>query len=485
MQKIDNSMTDKMQKINSSIAANFLVKYFTSLVKSPQELILFYQNTSKVTRRYDGATSVSNEGEHDLGEFLIKNSNKIGGHTKIKYIDCQSSFSEEKEESLFISCLGQLEYNGHTRTFSQYFVLKKIDNSFFITNDTFYIVPFEEPQQPKETIDQPDEASIVEEQQNQQNQQQQQQQTTEAVVENQTTETVVEKQEEKTSEIQPQPDTKPIEPVVVVEEKKVTPVVEEKKVTPVVEEKKATPVVEVSTPAPVVEKKETWAQLVSQKASTTQNESNSTASVTTSPPPATSSSSPSPSTTTTKDEPQQTASSPNQSTQNHHHNREQCTVFISFKHSNNKIDQNLIKEALKEYGNVQSVKLLQGYGFVEFDKPESVQKVLAIQNNKINVGGNSIKIEEKKGDRQQKLNNSGNSINNNNNNNNNSQQNKPFKRPNNLNNSNNKITLNFNNQQPQPQPSQPSQPQQNTNIKQNNLNRNNKPQKVQDKKESK
>ncbi|KAK5583138.1 hypothetical protein RB653_004728 [Dictyostelium firmibasis] len=391
-------------EIINTVAASFLLKYFTLLIKTPENLKDFYHQNSKITRRFENGKANILTSYDNINEFLVNNSAKFGGNANISSIDCQPL-----GESIFMTCIGSIGFDGNVRRFLQSFYLEKIQGSFFISNDIF---AFTSDEIYTVAVEQPDEASNIE---------QDYQQTVE--VESTTTNTVVAtspitvdvetvKQPEELLKAEPTTKASNIEQViettsttttaattaaVVVTSTTPTPT-ETKVVEPT---KKSEPITTTTTPAekpketapvtPVTN--QTWAQLINDRAAQTasaseepaQSSRSSSSSSSQSQP---SSSSPSSSSISTTNKPQK---------EEHHFAKDGNTVFISFKSS--KVDQGPIKEAFNQFGIVSNVRILTGYGFVEFEKAESVQNALtyaSTHSNKIDVAGNIIKVEERR-----------------------------------------------------------------------------------------
>ncbi|EAL68151.1 RNA recognition motif-containing protein RRM [Dictyostelium discoideum AX4] len=423
-----------MEMINT-VAASFLLKYFTLLIKTPENLKDFYHQNSKITRRFENGKANILTSYDNINEFLVNNSAKFGGNANISSIDCQPL-----GESIFMTCIGSIGFDGNVRRFLQSFYLEKIQGSFFISNDIF---AFTSDEVFTVAIEQPDEASNIE-----QDYQQQQQQTVEVESTTTTTTTTtaivaasptvdaeIVKQPEEPVKVEQPPTPKASNVEQIIETTSTTTTtttaaaaavttINASTSTPTPTETKAvettkkpepttntttnttTPAEKPKETTPAPHQKQTWAQLVlinstAQTASASEEPTQSSSSSSSQPSSSPSSSSSSVnnnSNTTTTTNNTTTTTTANKQKDDHHFSKDGNTVFISFKSS--KVDQAPIKEAFNQFGVVSNVRILTGYGFVEFEKPESVQNALnyaSTHSNKINVAGNIIKVEERRG----------------------------------------------------------------------------------------
>jgi len=486
---------DKSHKLET-VAATFLVKYFTVLIEKPEQLKNYYHHNSKVTRRFD----IDQPGEYIVGsdaihEFYLSKANKFG-RVSLQTIDCQIAVSD----SYFIFSSGVMIFEGIQRPFSQCFFLEKMDGSFFISNDILTIGHHEEP---NVDTDQPDEASNAEESQPQLNGIHQ---DSEVVVNPETTTTTTTTGASNTT-------TTPVVPIVVEQpqqqQKEVTAAVVvdiAPTTTTTLPSSESTPTLAAVTESPSTNSPASSSSVVEEKTlvekehkpKSPETKTTSAANVQSKPPSyadlaKTSLPSPPPTTTTSTTTGAATVTSPTTTTTttttvNNNNNinnntiveedikennkkvnhqpftKDGCTLFFSYK-STLKFEVPHVKEAFKQFGNVLNVRILTGYGFVEFDKTESIQQVLnyVSSNNKINVAGTPLhNVELRKGlppppkgkslkdkvRKDQKLENNNNMNNNNNN-------------------------LNNNNQKPLQQQQQQQQQQNNNNNNQNQNNLNN------------
>ncbi|KAF2074216.1 hypothetical protein CYY_004462 [Polysphondylium violaceum] len=406
-----------------TLAATFLVKYYTVLLEKPDQIRNYYHQDSKITRRYDVEAGEYIFGADDIHEYYLNVADKFG-KVSFQTIDCQTVGAD----AYFISSTGIIIFEGVQRPFSQCFFLEKIDTSIFISNDIMTISHHEEP---LNDTDQPDEASNAEESQPQLNGIHQ---DSEVIVSAETTPanaTVVVEQQPTTTTaasavvvvdiapqsatttttttLPPSSESTPTLAPVAAEQPSPSPasspVVEEKTLEK--EHKPKSPdqtTVKTSPAASVQSKPPSYADL----AKTTLP----------SPPPATTTTSPTTSTTTTAS-PQPTTTTTttivqeedikeitnnitnnNNNKKNHQpFSKDGCTLFFSYK-STLKFEVSQVKESFKQFGVVLNVRILTGYGFVEFDKTESVQQVLNFvsNNNKISVGGTPLhNVELRKG----------------------------------------------------------------------------------------
>ncbi|KAM9952558.1 hypothetical protein ACTFIR_007612 [Dictyostelium discoideum] len=419
-----------MEMINT-VAASFLLKYFTLLIKTPENLKDFYHQNSKITRRFENGKANILTSYDNINEFLVNNSAKFGGNANISSIDCQPL-----GESIFMTCIGSIGFDGNVRRFLQSFYLEKIQGSFFISNDIF---AFTSDEVFTVAIEQPDEASNIEQDYQQQTVEVESTTTTTTtttavVAASPTVDTETVKQPEEPVKVeQPQPPTPKasnVEQIIettsttttttaaaavtTINASTSTPTPTETKAVETTKKPEPTTTTQAEKPkettttttTPAPHQKQTWAQLVlinstAQTASASEEPTQSSSSSSSQPsssPSSSSSSSVNNNSNTNNNATTTTTTTANKQKDDHHFSKDGNTVFISFKSS--KVDQAPIKEAFNQFGVVSNVRILTGYGFVEFEKPESVQNALnyaSTHSNKINVAGNIIKVEERRG----------------------------------------------------------------------------------------
>ncbi|GAM25394.1 hypothetical protein SAMD00019534_085690 [Acytostelium subglobosum LB1] len=121
----------------TQIAAIFLVRYYTVLSKSPENLKNFYHDRSSFTRRSIGNDkSQSVVGIDNIHNYVMEQG-LLGSQVSIKTIDCQQSLND----GLFISCTGILQKDGEQSNIFHSFFLEKSQPSESSKNgESFYVL---------------------------------------------------------------------------------------------------------------------------------------------------------------------------------------------------------------------------------------------------------------------------------------------------------------------------------------------------------
>ncbi|EFA86268.1 RNA recognition motif-containing protein RRM [Heterostelium album PN500] len=457
-----------MDSKSNSIGLLFLVRYYTVLSQSPETLKNFYHDKSVFTRRQDNHTTSSVVGVDNIHNEVMNLG--LGTQVSIQAVDCQPSLNG----GLFITCTGIMRKDMENRSFFHSFFLEKSQTteSYYVLNDVLVYVGREQ----VENI--PDEANAADDQHhigsdssvdlseqiavtsdvvdpssasesfNQvvpitENDYVQSNGASEHSTTTTTTATTIDQE------------TTAATAAAVIEQEKEKEKEKEEETTPsvaaAVSAGNAGTPNGVTKPASNVPAAATAAPSQAPTPSNTPKtyadillSSGVTSAVTTPVVVAAAAAQQQPTVVPAQVASTITVAQPTSSNSKESH-KEGCTLFVSFVNSKFLLESAQLKQVFSQFGNVSHVRVLTNYAFVEFEKPEFVQNVLAYikSGRHLMIGDNQLKVEEKRA--------GANKFNNNNSNNNNNNNNNNSKHNNNNNNNNSNNSKRDSNKQQSPQ----------------------------------
>eukprot|EP01133_Synstelium_polycarpum_P010602 gene10602-12337_t len=352
------------------IGATFLLRYYTVLSQNPESLKNFYSDKSVFSRRTGTKTTTLFVGAENIHQEVME-LGFLGCKVSITALDCQQSLNE----SIFIACSGVISKGEEEdKSFTQSFFLEKSDSSYVLLNDIFSYVG-------QDLLDDstPDEATSHEENhveegedvQEEEEEEEQQMNGGEHVEEavSSTKDDFVNAREEVVA-VAVAATEKQVEQVKEQEEETNK---EEKKEESVPNGAAATVAAKPSTPVPVAATPVAVAAPAAVVTPTVPSVPKTYAEILANTPAATSPAVASPASSS----PSPVHKQPVQPDLPH---REGCTLFVSFMSTHSgkvQFESPQLKSSFSKFGHVNYVRVLKTYAFVEFDKPEYVQQVLA------------------------------------------------------------------------------------------------------------